>query len=142
MCVAIAPSGKPLLIFCDEPTTARDVTIPAQVLRLLMTLRKEDNAGIIFVTHNLAVVNESCDSVNVMYAGRLVESGTVAETYDSPSHPYTYSLLKSAPDLAKPVERLFSIAGEPPDLTLPMIGCPFEPRCFAATEVCTITEPA
>lgn len=139
--IAIALSGSPRLIFCDEPTTALDVTIQAQVLRLLMTLRHESNTGIVFVTHNLAVVNEICDSVNVMYAGRLVEEGTVKETYDAPAHPYTYSLLKSAPDLEHPVDRLFSIAGEPPDLTKPVVGCPFEPRCFAATEECAVTEP-
>jgi oligopeptide/dipeptide ABC transporter ATP-binding protein len=139
--VAIALSGNPRMIFCDEPTTALDVTIQAQVLRLLMDLRAKSNTGIVFVTHDLAVINEICQSINVMYAGRLVERGSVQETFSHPTHPYAYSLLKSVPDMEHKVERLFSIPGEAPDLTKPVTGCPFAPRCFAVTDICLTHEP-
>ena len=139
--IAIALSGNPQLIFCDEPTTALDVTIQAQVLRLLMDLREKEKTGIAFVTHDLAVVNEICESIHVMYAGRFVESGGVQESFARPIHPYTYSLLKSAPDMEHQVERLFSISGEAPDLTKTVTGCPFAPRCFAATDICRTSEP-
>ena len=140
--VAIALSGNPRMIFCDEPTTALDVTIQAQVLRLLMDLRAQSNTGIVFVTHDLAVINEICESINVMYAGRMVEYGSVQETFLHPTHPYAYSLLKSVPDMEHKVERLFAIPGEAPDLTKPVVGCPFAPRCFAATDICFKEEPA
>lgn len=140
--IAIALSGKPQLIFCDEPTTALDVTIQAQVLRLLLELREKEGMGIAFVTHDLAVVNEICEQINVMYAGRFVETGGVQQSFAHPSHPYTYSLLKSAPDMEHQVDRLFSISGEAPDLTKAVSGCPFSPRCFASTEICRSNEPA
>ncbi len=139
--IAIALSGNPRLIFCDEPTTALDVTIQAQVLRLLLDLRQKENTGIVFVTHDLAVVNEICQEVNVMYAGRFVERGNVQDTFQDPTHPYAYSLLKSAPDMDHQVERLFSISGEAPDLTKTFVGCPFAPRCFAVSDLCRTTEP-
>ena len=140
--IALALAGKPRMLFCDEPTTALDVTIQAQVLRLLLDLRKREQMGLIFVTHDLAVINEVCDNLQVMYGGRIVEKGSVRETYADPQHPYTFSLLKSVPDPDIPVERLFSIAGEAPDLTKPVTGCPFEPRCFAATVECQTVEPS
>ena len=139
--VAIALSGNPRMIFCDEPTTALDVTIQSQVLRLLLDLRAQSNTGIVFVTHDLAVINEICESIHVMYAGRLVESGGVQETFLRPTHPYAYSLLKSVPDMENKVERLFAIPGEAPDLTTPVTGCPFAPRCFAASDICLTQEP-
>lgn len=139
--IAIALSGNPQVLFCDEPTTALDVTIQAQVLRLLLELRRDAGLGLVFVTHDLAVVNEICESVKVMYAGRFVEEGSVHETFTKPTHPYTYSLLKAAPDPDSAVSRLFTIAGEAPNLTLPVVGCPFAPRCFAATQECIDTEP-
>ena len=140
--IALALAGEPKMLFCDEPTTALDVTIQAQVLRLLIDLRKRKQMGLIFVTHDLAVINEVCDNLQVMYGGRIVEKGSVQETYADPQHPYTFSLLKSVPDPDLPVERLFSIAGEAPDLTKPVTGCPFEPRCFAATVECQTVEPS
>lgn len=140
--IALALAGEPKMLFCDEPTTALDVTIQAQVLRLLLDLRKREQMGLIFVTHDLAVINEVCDNLQVMYGGRIVEKGSVQETYANPQHPYTFSLLKSVPDPDMPVERLFSIAGEAPDLTKPVTGCPFEPRCFAATVECQTVEPS
>lgn len=139
--IAIALAGNPQMIFCDEPTTALDVTIQAQVLRLLLDLREKENLGVVFVTHDLAVVNEICDKLLVMYAGRFIESGEVQKTFQNPGHPYTYSLLKSAPDPDVPVHRLFSILGEPPDLTKPLQGCPFAPRCFAVQDNCLASEP-
>jgi len=139
--IAIALSGSPQLIFCDEPTTALDVTIQAQVLRLLMDLRMKEKTGLVFVTHDLAVVNEICEKINVMYAGRFVETGPVQSTFQNPTHPYTYSLLKSAPDIDHHIERLFSIPGEAADLTKEIAGCPFAPRCFAATDTCRTSEP-
>ncbi len=139
--IAIALSGKPKILFCDEPTTALDVTIQAQVLRLLLELRKNSGLGIVFVTHDLAVTNEICDSIKVMYAGRFVEAGGVRATFNSPTHPYTYSLLKAAPDPDEAVHRLFFITGEAPNLTAPVIGCPFAPRCFAVEADCLGAEP-
>lgn len=139
--ISIALSGSPKILFCDEPTTALDVTIQAQVLRLLSELRTNTGLGIVFVTHDLAVVNELCDDIRVMYAGRFVESGSVKKTFSVPTHPYTFSLLKAAPDPDQSVHRLFTISGEAPNLTQEVIGCPFTPRCFSATDQCSATEP-
>lgn len=139
--IAIALSGSPKILFCDEPTTALDVTIQAQVLRLLNEFRQHSGLGIVFVTHDLAVVNELCDDIKVMYAGRFVESGDVQETFKLPTHPYTFSLLKAAPDPDVAVHRLFTISGEAPNLTREVIGCPFAPRCFAAVAQCQTAEP-
>lgn len=139
--IAIALSGDPQVLFCDEPTTALDVTIQAQVLRLLLELRRDAGLGLVFVTHDLAVVNEICNSIKVMYAGRFVEVGSVHDTFIRPTHPYTYSLLKAAPDPDAAVSRLFAIAGEAPNLTQPVTGCPFAPRCFAFTSKCSDAEP-
>lgn len=139
--IAIALSGSPKILFCDEPTTALDVTIQAQVLRLLNELRTNSGLGIVFVTHDLAVVNELCDDIRVMYAGRFVESGTVQKTFNEPTHPYTFSLLKAAPDPDQSVHRLFTISGEAPNLTQPVVGCPFAPRCFSASAECSASEP-
>lgn len=139
--IAIALSGSPKILFCDEPTTALDVTIQAQVLRLLNELRHNSGLGIVFVTHDLAVVNELCDDIKVMYAGRFVESGNVQGTFKIPTHPYTFSLLKAAPDPDLAVHRLFTISGEAPNLTKPVVGCPFAPRCFAVEEQCLSAEP-
>lgn len=139
--ISIALSGSPKILFCDEPTTALDVTIQAQVLRLLNELRTNTGLGIVFVTHDLAVVNELCDDIRVMYAGRFVESGSVKKTFSVPTHPYTFSLLKAAPDPDQSVHRLFTISGEAPNLTQEVIGCPFTPRCFSATDQCSVSEP-
>lgn len=140
--IATSLSGNPAMIFCDEPTTALDVTIQAQVLKLLLDLRAKESMGIVFVTHDLAVVNEICEKLLVMYAGRFIESGAVQSVFSQPKHPYTFSLLNSAPDPDQPVHRLFSIPGEPPDLTKPVTGCPFAARCFAVHENCKSQEPA
>lgn len=139
--IAIALSGNPRVLFCDEPTTALDVTIQAQVLRLIDQLRQKNGTSLVLITHDLAVVNEVCDDIHVMYAGKFVESGKVETTFNTASHPYTYALLKSVPDPDQTVHRLVSISGEPPNLTQPVVGCSFAPRCFAAQEQCLQSEP-
>ena len=126
---AIAISCAPQLLIADEPTTALDVTIQAQYLRLLKTLQAETGLAIIFITHDFGIVARMCDRVLVMYAGRVVESGPVRRIFSVPSHPYTRALLSSVPTVERRVERLFSIAGQPPALwDLPQ-GCRFAPRC-------------
>jgi oligopeptide/dipeptide ABC transporter ATP-binding protein len=137
ICIAIALSAAPRLILADEPTTALDVTIQAQVLDLIDTLRRDEQLGLVLVSHDLAVVSQTCSRVYVMYAGRVVESGEVHELLTGPRHPYTFALLRSVPDPDAPVHRLLTIPGQPPDLTELHRGCSFAPRCAFAQEQCT-----
>jgi oligopeptide/dipeptide ABC transporter ATP-binding protein len=137
ICIAIALSAAPRLILADEPTTALDVTIQAQVLDLIDTLRRDEQLGLVLVSHDLAVVSQTCSRVYVMYAGRVVESGEVRELLTGPRHPYTFALLRSVPDPDAPVHRLLTIPGQPPDLTGLHRGCSFAPRCAFAQEQCT-----
>ncbi len=141
VCIAIALSAEPGLILADEPTTALDVTIQAQVLGVLNRLRRERGVGLVLVTHDLAVVSGTCEKLNVMYGGRIVEHGTIGELLGSPRHPYTAALLRSVPDPDQPVHRLLTIAGQPPDLMRPLTGCAFAPRCPAAVERCITDVP-
>jgi len=141
VCIAIALSADPALILADEPTTALDVTIQAQVLGVLARLRQERGVGLMLVTHDLAVVSGTCDELNVMYAGRIVEHGRTEVLLDAPRHPYTAALLRSVPDPDQPVHRLLTIAGQPPDLMNPLPGCPFAPRCPAVVERCRTEVP-
>ena len=135
--IAMAFICEPQLVIADEPTTALDVTVQRQVLDLMLDLRREQNAGILLITHDLGVVAETCDRVLVMYAGRLVEAGTAAEIFHSPRHPYARALLDALPRLDAPhAERLVSISGQPPDLSAMPTGCPFHPRCRVATTQC------
>ena len=134
--IAIALSCDPQLILCDEPTTALDVTIQDQILKLLLNLRKEFGVSVVFVTHDLAVVAETCERLAVMYAGQIVETGTVDEVFRAPRHPYTLGLLRSVPDFDSVQDSLSSIQGAPPDLVLPPPGCRFHPRCPFAQEDC------
>ena len=134
--IAIALSCKPRLILCDEPTTALDVTIQDQILKLLLDLRASLALSIVLVTHDLAVVAETCDRLAVMYAGQIVETGSVAEVFREPRHPYTLGLLRSVPDLGAPRSSLGSISGRPPDLVSPPEGCRFHPRCALAQSDC------
>jgi peptide/nickel transport system ATP-binding protein/oligopeptide transport system ATP-binding protein len=134
--IAIALSGEPKLLLCDEPTTALDVTIQDQILKLLTRLREEQGLALVFVTHDLAVVAQTCERVAVMYAGRVLETGGVDQVFREPRHPYTLGLLRSVPDVALVRERLASIGGSPPDLAHPPVGCPFHPRCPFAEDDC------
>ncbi|MGH7091981.1 MAG: ABC transporter ATP-binding protein [Stellaceae bacterium] len=132
---AIALAGGPRLIIADEPTTNLDVTIQAQYLDLLRELQQQTGVAVIFVTHNLGIVARMCDRLAVMYAGRIVEAGTVRQLFDAPQHPYTKALLGSMPKLGSK-EKLFAIPGHPPDLASLPAGCAFHPRCADALARC------
>jgi oligopeptide/dipeptide ABC transporter ATP-binding protein len=139
--IAMALSCDPELILCDEPTTALDVTIQDQILRLLVQLCHESGTSLMFVTHDLPVVAQVCHKVAVMYAGRIVERGTVSEVFRQPLHPYTLNLLRSAPDVDDPGQSLVPIPGMPPSLVSPPSGCRFHPRCQFAADDCKVTDP-
>lgn len=141
--IAIAMANNPAVLIADEPTTALDVTIQAQVLRVLEKARSESGAATILITHDLGLIAEMADRVVVMYASRVVETGTVHEVFNSPRHPYTVGLLGSLPKIDGPIHRLASIDGSPPDPVRLPSGCPFQPRCRLAggREVCTNVRP-
>ncbi len=135
--IAMGLICHPQLLIADEPTTALDVTIQAQILELMKELQKKTHMGIIFITHNLGVVAEICDKVSVMYAGKIVEQGKVNDIFYSPSHPYTNGLLRSMPRVdAEEYERLIPIDGTPVDMLNPPEGCPFAPRCEHCMQIC------
>jgi oligopeptide/dipeptide ABC transporter ATP-binding protein len=140
--IAMALSCNPSLILADEPTTALDVTIQAQILELLKDLSRKLGVAMLMITHNLGVVARYADRVNVMYAGRIVERGTAREIYANPRHPYTLGLLRSVPRLDEPRKsRLDPISGQPPDLTRLPPGCAFAPRCAFVVERCRLERP-
>lgn len=139
--IAIALSCQPKILICDEPTTALDVTIQAQILRLLKTLQKEFNYTIVFITHDLGVVANIADRVAVMYAGQIVELGTVEDVFYDPRHPYTWALMSSLPQLAQRNTVLYSITGTPPSLYNKIIGDPFAPRNPYCLKIDTLREP-
>jgi oligopeptide transport system ATP-binding protein len=140
--IAIALACEPKLIIADEPTTALDVTIQAQILELMQRLTHQLGVALIVITHNLGIVARYAHRVNVMYAGRIVESGPSAAIYHNPHHPYTMALLKSVPRLDRPRQaRLDPIEGQPPDLTRLDGGCSFRPRCRFATDACAVSAP-
>ena len=134
--IAIALACNPQLLLADEPTTALDVTIQAQVLRMIKDLQEKLGTAMILITHDLGVVAETCDMVNVIYAGTIVERGTVEELFDHPSHPYTQGLFDSLPKLNEKTKRLKPINGMPLDPSIKVEGCPFAPRCAYATDRC------
>jgi oligopeptide/dipeptide ABC transporter ATP-binding protein len=141
--IAIALACNPKLIIADEPTTALDVTIQAQILELMKSLARRFNVAQIIITHNLGVVARYASRVNVMYAGRIVESGSADAIYHTPRHPYTMALLRSVPRLDQPRRaRLDPVDGQPPDLTRLDGGCSFRPRCRFAVERCAREQPA
>ena len=141
--IAMALCCEPQLIIADEPTTALDVTIQAQILELMRDLTKRLGVALIIITHNLGVVARYADRVNVMYAGKIIEQGSALQIYHQPSHPYTLGLLKSVPRLDQPrKEKLDPIEGQPPDLTRLDAGCAFRPRCRYAVERCANEIPA
>ncbi len=139
--IAIALSCQPKILICDEPTTALDVTIQAQILELLKELQKEFNYTIVFITHDLGVVANIADRVAVLYAGQIVELGKVDEVFYDPRHPYTWALLSSLPQLAERRSKLFSISGTPPSLYNTIVGDPFAPRNQYCMKIDTLKEP-
>ncbi|MCG8473796.1 MAG: ABC transporter ATP-binding protein [Desulfobacterales bacterium] len=139
--IAIALACNPALLIADEPTTALDVTIQAQVLELMKALKKKYNTAMIMITHDLGIVAETCDRVAIMYAGRIVEEATTELLYENPRHPYTKGLLASIPDVEEERENLAVIPGLPPDPTDMPSGGPFHPRCEMAIERCKTEEP-
>ena len=139
--IAIALACSPKLLIADEPTTALDVTIQAQVLDLIKSLKKAQNTSLILITHDLGIVADICDQVAVIYAGEIVEWGSLEEIYDHPTHPYTIGLFGAIPDLNSKVRRLSPIEGLPPDPTDLPQGCYFAPRCPHATDSCRAKHP-
>ncbi|MBB6692010.1 ABC transporter ATP-binding protein [Cohnella xylanilytica] len=140
--IAIALSCNPALLIADEPTTALDVTIQAQILRLMKNLQKQTGTSIILITHDLGIVADMCDRVIVMYAGQIIETGTKREIFRNPQHPYTKGLLKSLPRLDQSKnEPLVPIHGTPPDLIQPPQGCGFCSRCDYAMRICQTEVP-
>ena len=139
--IAIALSCQPKILICDEPTTALDVTIQAQILKLLKDLQKEYNYTIVFITHDLGVVANVAERVAVLYAGQIIELGTVEEVFYDPRHPYTWALLSSLPQLAQRDTKLYSITGTPPSLYNKIVGDAFAPRNPYCMKIDTLAEP-
>lgn len=140
--IALALAVKPTLLLADEPTTALDVTIQAQIMALLKKMQQEMGIALLFVTHDLSLVAAHCDRVLILYAGHIVETGTVFEIFQNPKHPYTQALLQSIPRIHQPkTVPLVPIEGFPPDLSKPLPGCPFASRCRVALAKCHTQEP-
>ena len=139
--IAIALSCNPELLICDEPTTALDVTIQAKILELIRNIQKKTGISVIYITHDLGVVAKVADYVNVMYAGKIVEKGSIDEIFYDPKHPYTWGLLSAMPDLNTADSRLFTIPGSPPNLQKPVCGDAFAPRNKYALKIDSRVEP-
>ena len=139
--ISMALASESDILFCDEPTTALDVTIQAQIVRLLKKLQETKGLSLIFVTHDLALVEQVADDLAIMYAGQIVEAGKASAIFENPRHPYTRALLEAAPDLANPNARLTPIPGSPPAPNQFPPGCRFAPRCKFASANCVIEIP-
>lgn len=139
--IGMAMVCNPMLMIADEPTTALDVTIEAQILYLMNQLQKEQGTAIVMITHNLGVVAESCDYVYVMYAGKIMEEAPVKELFKNPMHPYTFGLMNSIPKMTESKEHLYTIPGLVPNLLHLPQGCRFCPRCDKAMKICTMYQP-
>ncbi|MBN1982185.1 MAG: ABC transporter ATP-binding protein [Chitinivibrionales bacterium] len=139
--IAMALITEPKLLIADEPTTALDVTIQAQILELIKKLQRNYGAAVIFITHDLGVIAGIADKVAVMYGGRIMEQGDTRQIYYNPRHPYTRALIGSIPASHKPGEELYTIPGQPPDMSKPIPGCPFEQRCAEAFQECNKQVP-
>jgi oligopeptide/dipeptide ABC transporter ATP-binding protein len=140
--IAIALACSPQLLIADEPTTALDVTIQAQILELIKSLSKDFDTAVMLITHDLGIIAGMCEHVNVMYAGHLVESAPVKQIFETPAHPYTVGLLRSIPRLDESREtKLTPIAGQPPDLSKEIVGCPYAPRCPKVQSRCRQERP-
>lgn len=138
--IALALITKPEILLADEPTTALDVTVQAQILELIQKMQRELGTAVILVTHDIGVVSAFCDRILVMYAGRVLESGPTTDLFYHPKHPYNQALQRSIPALHTRGAELTTIPGAPPDVTQPMRGCPFAPRCEFAQEKCVTSE--
>jgi oligopeptide/dipeptide ABC transporter ATP-binding protein len=139
--IAIAMANDPELLIADEPTTALDVTVQAQIMELLQRLQAERQMGLMLISHDLGVVGDIADEVAIMYAGRIVERGTVDAVFDAPRHPYTHGLLASLPRIDRTAEKLIAIPGSLPSLAARPQACRFHPRCFYAQDICRQDEP-
>ena len=142
MVIAIGLSCNPKLLIADEPTTALDVTIQAQILEIMADLKKKYHTSMIMITHDLGIVAKVCDDVAVIYAGRVVESGSLRDIFKRTMHPYTEGLFNSLPNIKERTARLNPIPGLVPDPTVVLPGCAFAERCQYATEACTCSVPA
>jgi oligopeptide/dipeptide ABC transporter ATP-binding protein len=139
--IGMGISNNPDLLIADEPTTALDVTIQAQILQLMKELQREIGASVILITHDLATIAQICSRVLVMYAGKIVEKAPIKDFYKSPCHPYSVGLIRSVPVLGRRVRRLYTIEGHPPNLLNPPIGCRFAPRCKQVKKICRESYP-
>jgi oligopeptide/dipeptide ABC transporter ATP-binding protein len=139
--IALALALEPTVLIADEPTTALDVTVQAQIMDLILDLQRELDMGLVLITHDLGVVAEVADTVAVMYAGRIIEQGTVQDLFAAPAHPYTRGLLRSIPRVDRQDDALWAIPGVPPSLLDRALGCAFAPRCDAVVERCTMERP-
>lgn len=139
--IAMALACNPELVIADEPGTALDVIVQAQVLKLLVELKNKLGLSMMLITHDLSIITETCEKAAIMYAGKIVESGTVHHIFKEPLHPYTQGLIGAFPDIYAPQTEIKSIEGQPPDLFNPPSGCRFNPRCQYAMEVCRKQEP-
>ena len=139
--IAMALAAQPDLLIADEPTTALDVTVQAQILQLLRDLSAETGMSVLLITHDMSVISEICERVYVMYAGRVQEEAAVEELFEKPLHPYTRALLNCIPRVDLEDQNVQPIPGEMPDLISPLVGCSFTPRCQFRTELCAIREP-
>jgi peptide/nickel transport system ATP-binding protein len=140
--IAMALVHNPSILICDEPTTALDVTVQAQIIELIEEVKREFDIGVILVTHDLGVVAETANAVMVMYAGRIMEYGPARQIFEQPQHPYTWGLLDSMPSIERRLTALVPIEGSPPSLLAPPSGCPFHPRCRYRFEPCPVDRPA
>ncbi len=132
---------KPRMLIADEPTTSLDVIVEAQIMEEMSLLKEKFNLTMVLITHNLGVLAQHADNIAIVYAGRLMELASTEDLFDSPQHPYSQALLQAVPDVRKPDKKLAWIPGSPPDLTKPMEGCMFRPRCPFAKEICKTTKP-
>jgi peptide/nickel transport system ATP-binding protein len=139
--IAMALVHNPSVLICDEPTTALDVTVQAQIIELIEEVKREFDIGVILVTHDLGVIAETANSVMVMYAGRIMEYGPARQIFEQPQHPYTWGLLDSMPTIERRLTALVPIEGSPPSLLAPPSGCPFHPRCRFRFEPCPVDRP-
>lgn len=140
--IAMALLCRPRLLIADEPTTALDVTVQAQIMALLAEIREEFGTAMILITHDLGIVAGACDRTLVMYGGQIMEQGETEAVFETPTHPYTKGLLRAVPRIDRDDDELLTIAGEPPDMSNLPKGCPFSPRCEIAKDDCSSTKPA